>query len=189
MRTRLVALLILLAVPLMGSECHVAARVGGPPPPPPDGVDPPPPGGGGGGGVIIVTSTNPVAAVSTLDTRPLERNLVASALAASVWTPPERKPVARSAVHPGSTIQVPISRSFDLVPAAQAGGVAALAVPEPTGALLFACGFLVASLRARARTGDPLLARSCGVFEDVDLESAFGKSPSQIVEPFQTSTE
>jgi hypothetical protein len=73
-------MLLMLAVPLMGSDCSFAARSGGPPPPPPDGSDPPP-DHGGGGGLIIVTSgasSGSSSAAGVEDVR-LDRVLVASA--------------------------------------------------------------------------------------------------------------
>lgn len=148
MRTRHVILLMILAVPLMGSECHVAARVGGPPPPPDD-VDPPP--SGRGGGVIIVTSTDPVVSGATLETRLLEPTLVASALAVSVWTPSEREPVAASSVLSVSAMREPAELGFEFGQTELIGSEASFAVPEPTGALLFGCGLWIVSSRTRAR--------------------------------------
>ncbi len=156
----MVVLWMMLAVPLMGSDCSAVARVGGPPPPPP-GTDPPP--SGGGGGVIIVTSGDSSAASSSAEAARIDRALVATALEASVWTPPDFARVSTIPERLAAT-DVPLAEAslpwapgesgFDL-PAEPPDGSSSSPVPEPTGLLLFAGGLCVASslLGRRRRSG------------------------------------
>jgi hypothetical protein len=152
MRPPLAVLLLILSVPLMGSDCYVAGRVGGPASPPPDDVIDPPPVTGGGGGVIIVTSNELGASAPTVDAARIERGHVEAALAVSVWTPPELEPAASSSEILDPTSLEPAQwevasgsphETTRLSPSA--------AVPEPTGLVLFASGLWVASKVGRAR--------------------------------------
>ena len=153
--------LLMLAVPLMGSDCSVAARVGGPPPPPPEGSDPPP-GQGGGGGVIIVTSgASSGSSRAAAEAVQLDRAIVASALAASAWIPPEFGNIAERPriVDPRwATIGEPIlsgePNNAPMLWADEQASAVAAPIPEPTGSLLFACGLGLAAevlRRHRAR--------------------------------------
>jgi hypothetical protein len=150
-RPPLAVILLILAVPLMGSDCYVAGRVGGPPSPPPDDVVDPPPVTGGGGGVIIVTSNAPGASDSTGEAARVEQRLVEAVLAVSVWTPPEHLGEAASSKDLDPKSIVPEQWEIDSMPA----GVTSIpsapaAVPEPTGLVLFASGLWVASRVGRA---------------------------------------
>lgn len=152
-------MLLMLAVPLMGSDCSVAARVGGPPPVPPDGSDPPP-DHGGGGGVIIVTSgalseSSPGAEVEGVR---IDRALVVSALAASVWASPTSEHVIEGSmiVHPSpfpfaESIRSEEANAAALLSADEKPSAVAAPVPEPTGSILFACGLGVAAEIVRLR--------------------------------------
>lgn len=151
MRIPPVALLMILAVPLMGSDCSVAARVGGPPPPP-GGTNPPPPNGGGG--IIIVTSSDPTPTVPTAEALRIERRLVASALAASVWTPPDSRPLVRDSMSWNPESAATTATQIDSLPVEFAAPQAA-AVPEPTGFVVFAGGLAVAAHSLRKRRHRP----------------------------------
>lgn len=158
MRRPLAVMLLMLAVPLMGSDCSVAVRVGGPPLPPPDGSDPPP-DDGGGGGVIIVTSgaSSESSRAAGAEAVYLDRALVASALAASAWTPPDFETVAERSriVDPSGAMLGESPLSGESKPASIPSAhekVSALAapMPEPTGSLLFASGMgLIAGVLGR----------------------------------------
>lgn len=163
----MVVLWMMLAVPLMGSDCSAVARVGGPPPPPP-GTDPPP--SGGGGGVIIVTSGDSSATSSSAEAARIDRTLVAAALEASVWTPPDFARASRIPERfeptdlPLAEVTLPWTpgeSGLDL-PAPIPDAPASTPVPEPTGVLLFAIGLGVASslLERRLRSRSPIGARS-----------------------------
>ena len=148
-------MLMISTLPLMGSECAVAARVGGPPP---QGGTNPPPNNGGGGGVIIVASGNSSASGANAAAVRIERELVTSMLAVSVWTPPDPERVAATSTADAPTsilsreaIEPVLCETGSVLPVGIAGGVASLAVPEPTGFVLFAAGLWVASRAARAR--------------------------------------
>ena len=154
MRTPFVVMLMILTIPLMGSDCAVAARVGGPPPQ--GGTNPPP--NNGGGGVIIIASGNSSASGANAEAVRIDRELVTSMLAVSVWTPPdpERVAAASTADAPTSILSreeiEPVLRETGFVlPVGIAREAASLAVPEPTGFVLFAAGLWVASRAARAR--------------------------------------
>ena len=148
-------MLMILTIPLMGSECAVAARVGGPPP---QAGTNPPPNNGGGGGVIIVASGNSFASGASAVSLRIDRALVASTLAVSVWTPPDSERVGpTSSTHAPTSI---LSRKAIEPTQREAGSVypvgsveasPSLAVPEPTGFALFAAGLWVASRAVRAR--------------------------------------
>ena len=145
---------MILAIPLMGSECAVAARVGGPPP---QGGTNPPPNNGGGGGVIIVASGNSSASGAHAVAVRIERELVASMLAVSVWAPPDPELVAATSTTHAPTsilsreaIETQQPESESVLPVEIAGASPSLAVPEPTGFVLFAAGLWVASRVARA---------------------------------------
>jgi hypothetical protein len=148
-RTRFVVFLMILAIPLMGSDCAVAVRSGVPPP---QGGNNPPPNTGGGGGVIIVASGDSAASEASVVSLRLDRAMVVSTLAVSVWTPPDReREAAGSTIHGPASIQVRDmvvrpSREvgFDR-PIAMVGAPPSLAVPEPKGFVLFAVGLWIIS--------------------------------------------
>ncbi len=146
---------MILAVPLMGSDCAVAARVGGPPPPQDD-TDPPPNNGGGGGVIIVATGDSALSGASAASVRS-ERELVASALAVSVWTPPDLwRAAASSTILEPTTIRaraavVPMERETgSVLPVEIVAESSSPAVPEPAGIVLFAAGLWVASSVVRA---------------------------------------
>lgn len=146
---------MILTVPLMGSDCAVAARVGGPPPPQDD-TDPPPNNGGGGGVIIVATGDSSLSGASAESLRS-ERELVASALAVSVWTPPDfERVVAPSTTLESTSIRaraavVPMERDAgSVLPVEIVAESSSPAVPEPTGIVLFAAGLWVASSLARS---------------------------------------
>ena len=145
---------MILAVPMMGSDCYVSTRVGGPPPPA-DGTDPLPPNGGGGGGVIIVTSGDPIPRPPSTDALLIDRQLVVSALAASVWTPPAPTSLVDDPASGDRKFAATTSTEIEALPVAFAVPESATAVPEPSGLLLFSGGLAVAvhSLRTRADRG------------------------------------
>lgn len=159
MRRSLAVMLLMLAVPMMGSDCSVAARVGGPPSVPPEGSDPPP-DQGGGGGVIIVTSgasseSSPRAEVEGMH---IDRALVAAALAASVWTSPRfvhvvegSRIVNPSAMPNGESIRSEVPNAAAMPSGDEKASAVAAPVPEPTGSILFACGVGLAAEIVRLR--------------------------------------
>lgn len=152
MRPPLAVILLILAVPLMGSECHVAARVGGPTSPPPDDVVDPPPVTGGGGGVIIVTSNQPGSATPTGEAASVEQRRVEAMLAVSVWTPPDFSRGATPSEDLDRKSVVPEEPEIGSMPAGLTPRPSATAaVPEPTGLVLFASGLWLASRVGRAR--------------------------------------
>lgn len=152
MRPPLAVILLILAVPLMGSDCYVAGRVGGSPSPPPDDVVDPPPATGGGGGVIIVTSSQPGASAPTGEAARIERSHVEAALAVSVWTPPDFLRVTTSSEDPDPTSVDPEAWEIGSAPPGETTRPSSpAAVPEPTGLVLFASGLWVASKVGRAR--------------------------------------
>lgn len=140
---------MILAVPLMGSDCYVATRVGGPPPG--GNGPPPPPPNGGGGGVIIVTSGDPIPSPPTTDALVVDRQLVASVLAASVWTPPAPGPSVGDKAGGVPRAVVTGWTQIDSQPVVVAAPEGATAVPEPTGLLLFSGGLAVVVHAARTR--------------------------------------
>lgn len=152
MRPPLAVVLLILAVPLMGSDCYVAGRVGGPPQPPPDDVTPPPPGSGGGGGIIIVTSGGAVASAAPEEAARIERSRVEAVLAVSVWTPPALEPMASASSGQEPQAIAPLDLEGGLAAPGETSRLSAsAAVPEPTALVLFACGLWVASRIGRAR--------------------------------------
>jgi hypothetical protein len=145
MRRNVVFMLLTLSVPLMGSDCQVTARVGGPPPPPPPPPTSPPPTQGGGA-VIIVANTAGTHAdeASALAVH----ELVSGALAASVLEAAASD--ARSAIR---AVHASIRSESDAIPLAAGampvslGATSVAAVPEPHAGLLFAVGLIVAAGR------------------------------------------
>lgn len=146
-----VVLLLALVVPLMGNDCSLAARVGGPlppPPPPSGGGDPPPPSGGGG--IIIVTSGDRAPA-SAMAAKRVEPPLMASVLATSVATAPNASPRVASSVGLLASRSTLPPGPIDPASRAIASG-SAFATPEPKASLLFLIGLaLVASARGATR--------------------------------------
>lgn len=152
-------MLLMLPVPLTGSDCSVAARVGGPPPLPPDGSDPPV-DHDGGDGVIIVTSE--ASSESSLCAKAvgmrIDRVLVASALAASVWTSPKFQQVVEgsrivdpSVLSIGESVRSEEPNAAAMLSADEKPSAVAAPVPEPTGSILFACGLGAAAEIVRPR--------------------------------------
>jgi hypothetical protein len=143
-------MLMILAVPLMGSDCAVAVRSGGPVPPP-NNNNPPPPSGGGGGVIIVTSGDSSVpASVATVEAVRIERALVTSALQASVWTPPDFEPVSTTPkiLDPRSVMTAEAGFVF---PVEMVGLTPSVPVPEPTGVVLFASGLGVAASMQRPR--------------------------------------
>ncbi len=150
MRPPLAVILLILAVPLMGSDCYVAGRVGGSPSPPPDDVVDPPPVTGGGGGVIIVTSSASGASAATRESARAERSHVDAALAVSVWTPPDFLRGATPSEIVDPTFVVPEAWELGSMPPGETARASSpAAVPEPTGLVLFGSGLWLASKRGR----------------------------------------